>query len=260
MTTVNPLVIDISHHNTIDLPRGGFGSVYAYGIRGVIHKASQGKGYRDPVYAPRRKQATDAGLLWGAYHFNTGENVAAQVDNFLRCADPTDATLMALDFEDNIASQMSAQQCVEFLGLLDQKLGRKAVIYGGNRIKEQLPKLGKADQAFIASHQLWLCQYGPVAKIPQPWTNFFLWQFTGDGVGPKPHAIPGIVGNGIDINSYGGTAAQLSMEWAGHVPPDVEKQPDIPAPKPAPLPPYPHDPAPLPWFIRLINAIFGTKG
>jgi hypothetical protein len=35
----------------------------------------------------------------------------------------------------------------------------------------------------------------------------WLWQFTGDGIGPKPHSIPGIVGSG--------DAVKLAAEWSG---------------------------------------------
>jgi hypothetical protein len=39
--------------------------------------------------------------------------------------------------------------------------------------------------------------------------------FTGDGVGPKPHSIPGIVDTGIDINHFDGDAVKLAAEWSG---------------------------------------------
>jgi GH25 family lysozyme M1 (1,4-beta-N-acetylmuramidase) len=63
-----PRVVDISHHNTVTDLR----ATAAAGIWGVIHKSSQGRGYRDPDYAARRPRRKAAGLLWGAYHFNDG--------------------------------------------------------------------------------------------------------------------------------------------------------------------------------------------
>ena len=86
---MHPCVVDISHHNLVlDLEAAA-----AAGICAVIHKASQGCGYCDPNYASRRALARAAGLLWGAYHFNDGRDVEAQVDWFLRCAAPDHATL-----------------------------------------------------------------------------------------------------------------------------------------------------------------------
>jgi lysozyme len=209
--TIKPFAIDISHHNTVR----DFGMAKASGIVGVIHKVTQGKAYADPDYAGRRVQALASGLLWGAYHFNSGDNIKSQVAWFLAKAKPDDKTLLVLDYEDNRLSQMNIEQAVEFLHEVEAQVGRKAAIYSGNRIKETIGDLSQSERDYLTSHRLWLAQYGAVAHLPTGFKNWWLWQFTGDGVGPLPHNIPGIVaGNGgIDINTYGGTAAQLASEW-----------------------------------------------
>ncbi|MCK1585497.1 hypothetical protein IVB03_39575 [Bradyrhizobium sp. 168] len=222
MAQMTPRVVDISHHNKVT----NLKAAAAAGIWGVIHKASQGRGYRDPDYATRREQAKAAGLLWGAYHFNDGTDVSAQVDWFLKCADPDDGTLLVLDFEDNQRSNMSAQQAVQFLRLLEQRTGRKGAVYSGNRLKETVARLSPADRSYLVQHRLWLCQYGPHAVLPIGFTHYWLWQYTGDGVGPQPHNVPGIVaGNGgIDLNAYDGSKEQLAAEWApGAVAPDDDQ-------------------------------------
>ncbi len=62
-------IIDLSHHNgDVDL-----GRAKAAGILGVIQKATQGTGYKDPTFDANREQAIQAGLLFGAYHFGTGD-------------------------------------------------------------------------------------------------------------------------------------------------------------------------------------------
>jgi GH25 family lysozyme M1 (1,4-beta-N-acetylmuramidase) len=91
-------------------------------------------------------------------------------------------------------------------------VGRKAVLYSGFLIKEQLDD--RID-GFLAAHRLWLAQYGPRPVTPRNWPSAWLWQFTGDGVGPKPHSIPGIVDTGIDINHFDGDAVKLAAEWSG---------------------------------------------
>jgi GH25 family lysozyme M1 (1,4-beta-N-acetylmuramidase) len=205
-----PRVVDISHHNVVtDLKATAMSGVW-----GVIHKASQGKGYRDPDYSSRRQQAKAAGLLWGAYHFNDGTDVAAQVDWFIKCAQPDENTLMVLDFEDNPKSNMNIQQAVQFLRLLEQKTGRKGAIYSGNRLKETIHSLNASDRAYLTSHRLWLCQYGPRAVMPIGFTEYWLWQYTGDGIGPQPHGVPGINGSGIDLNAFDGDKAKLVAEWS----------------------------------------------
>lgn len=208
---IQPRVVDISHHNQVKDLR----ATAASGVWGVIHKASQGRGYRDPDYAARRKQAAAAGLLWGAYHFNDGSDVAAQVDWFLKCAKPDETTLLVLDFEDNPKSNMSIQQAVEFLRLLEQRTGRKGAIYSGNRLRETITRLGVVDHTYVCSHRLWHCQYGPAAsKLPAGFSDYWLWQYTGDGVGHPPHAVPGIAGNGIDLNVFSGDREDLTASWA----------------------------------------------
>jgi lysozyme len=207
---MTPRVVDLSHHNTVtDLKLTA-----KAGVWGVIHKASQGSTYKDPTYDARRKMAKDAGLLWGAYHFNDGSTVATQVDWFLKCAAPDDATLLVLDFEDNAPSNMSVQQAVQFLRLLEAKTGRKGAIYSGNRLKENIGKLNEDDRVYVCQHRLWLCQYGPNAVLPTGFTEYYLWQFSADGVGPLPHSVPGIKDVGVDLNVYNGDQDALIASWA----------------------------------------------
>lgn len=207
---MTPRVADISHHNSVtDLKASA-----AAGLWGIIHKASQGRAYRDPNYTGRRDLAKSAGLLWGAYHFNTGDKVADQVENFIAAAKPDDHTLMVLDYEDNRLSNMNITQVAEFLHRIEDRLGRKAAIYSGNRLKETLSLASDVDRSYVREHRLWLCQYGPHAKLPGGFTKWWLWQYTGDGIGPEPHRIAGISGNGIDLNAFEGTREELTKGWA----------------------------------------------
>lgn len=197
---MTPNVIDIYHGNVVH----DFAGLKAAGILGVIHKCTQGAGYADPLYAARRKQATDAGLLWGAYAFNTGEPAQAQVEEFISHADPDAQTLMALDFEDNPHGQMSLLGARMFLDSAAQKLGRKLVLYSGNRVKDLLD--GSVDVG-LGAHRLWLAQYGPKPVVQHSWQKQWLWQYSESG------RLPGTDGH-IDLNLYGGTPEQLAAEWA----------------------------------------------
>lgn len=197
---MTPMVIDIYHGNVVH----DFAALKAAGIVGVIHKASQGANSADPMYAARRKLATDAGLLWGAYCFNTGEQTTDQIAQFFSHAEPDANTLMALDFEDNPHSQMTLGQAEVFLQIADQRLGRKLVLYSGNRIKDLL---GVRINTLFGSHRLWLPQYGPKAVPQASWPAAWLWQYSETG------RLPGTDG-AIDLNAYAGTADQLKAEWA----------------------------------------------
>ena len=202
---INPMVVDLSHHNDV----ADFGAVKVAGIAGVIHKATEGVSFTDKLYGGRRVRALDVGLLWGAYHFLRPGSIAAQVDFFLKAASPDDTTLLALDHEDKRVTLIDAK---EFLLRIEDAVGRKPVLYSGSVIKEQL---GNRIDGYLAAHRLWLAQYGPRPVTPRNWPSAWLWQFTGDGIGPQPHSIPGIVGSGIDINSYEGDAVKLTAEWSG---------------------------------------------
>lgn len=208
-------VLDLSHHN--DGPRGGpidFAAIAAFGVRGIIHKASQGTANVDRMYAIRRPAAIAAGCLWGAYHFADGSDPQAQARHFLEAAAPDDQTLMALDYEPNGQSTMDLEGARAFLEVLDRELGRKAVIYSGNLIKETLED---DDDGFFGSHRLWLAQYGNNPKWPAAWSAPWLHQFSGDGVNNHGIIVPGInaaIAGKVDMNSFAGSDDELAASWA----------------------------------------------
>jgi len=217
---ITPVVADMNHANSLNLTK-----LKGAGMWGIIHKARQGVNYEDRAYATRRAAAEAMGFLWGAYDFATHDDVSDNVDAFMATAQPGPHTGMWLDFEDNTHSQMTADQALEFLDRVSQKTGRACGIYGGNRIREQInhQDAGWIDMAKVAP--LWQCRYissQPLTtadlftRIPPlaPWTSNFLIQYTGDGVGPRPHTVPGLE-DGADLNAYNGTLEQMTAAWAG---------------------------------------------
>jgi lysozyme len=209
MAHIHFLVVDIYHGDEVV----SFAEARQSGICGIIHKASQGTDMVDPEYAARRQRALRDGLLWGAYHFGTGADVDGQVNNFLAAAAPSHRTLVALDFESNGQDTMSLDQARQFLAAMENRLGRKAVLYSGDLIKQQL---GDQVDPFFGSHRLWLAEYGPVPRVPASWSHPWLWQYSGDGIGPDPKTVAGIPGASgcLDCNSYARGPADLAAEWA----------------------------------------------
>lgn len=200
-------------------PAADFRALAQAGIWGLIHKATQGAGIDDPAYAVRVKNARLAGLKTGAYHFNTGDLVVGQVSHFCDAAQPDAETVMVLDFEDNRASQMTLSQAAQFLQLADERLGRPIWLYGGNRPKQLLADASAEIRDLFGKRPWWLCEYASQPKIldynrhPLPWAAPTLWQFTGDGIGPRPHELPGIITKGIDINSFAGSHDEFVAAW-----------------------------------------------
>ena len=67
-------VVDVSHWDRdVD-----FQAVAGSGVLGIMQKATQGQLDIDPTYAGNRIKATQAGLLWGAYHFAPATRVSAR--------------------------------------------------------------------------------------------------------------------------------------------------------------------------------------
>ena len=203
----NPVIVDLSHFDAVQ----DWNAVKKFGILGVINKAKEGLGMIDKTFSIRRKPATDHGLLYGAYHFMRPGDPVAQADHFLEVVNSVDnpnALLLALDHEDRKVPLANAKQ---FLAQVQEKAGRRAVLYSGFLIKQQL---GNNNDAFLAQHRLWLSHFSSNPVCPRNWEKPWIIQFTGDGVGPGPHQVPGIViEGGIDLDHYGGSAAQLKAEW-----------------------------------------------
>lgn len=251
---MTPVAVDIFHGDRVVGDRtgepNGFVQTRAAGIRAVAHKATQGVSSHDPLYSARRRLAQDAGVeLWGAYDFNTGDPVDQQVRNFFAVAEPDERTMCCLDFEDNTHSQMSIGMLLDYLELADSRLGRPLWVYSGNRIKELAPRLTEDQRKFLATHPLWLCEYGSQARIAGlPWSRYSMWQWSADGAGPQPHSVPGIAMNGVDLNVISGTFEQLQAEWTGAaVSLPVNTTPLLPATQPS-------------RFQNIVATCFGGEG
>jgi lysozyme len=209
MTKSINVVIDLSHHNE----KVDFVKAKADGIVAVIHKATQGFTYIDKTYTARHKAASDAGLLWGAYHFGVGGDGSDQADFFLNAVRPDGDVLLVLDYEANLTGPtMSLDQACEFVEHVAEVTGRWPGLYSGHLIKEQLGGVVTPDPR-LSNCFLWLAQYnGPKPlSIPPTFRTWTFWQYT-DGVhGPPPHRINGV---GLcDRNKFNGSISQLRKLW-----------------------------------------------
>ena len=204
--SIVPKVVDLSHWDDV---QDGLAGAKAFGIRGVINKVTEGLGGEDHSFSWRRAPAAKQGLLYGAYHFIRPGRILQQVDWFLsRIGDTTDL-LLALDHEDPNVPLSDAQLWMQ---AVHDKVGRWPVLYSGFLIKEQLRA---SDHPFWSNIKLWLSHYSDKPTWPNAWKTPWLWQYSGDGLGPTPHNVPGIVcGRGIDMNSFSGTDDELAAQWA----------------------------------------------
>jgi lysozyme len=196
-------IIDINHNDDIDLS-----AAQSAGIVAVIHKATEGATFQDPLYATRRAQAKQLGLLWGTYHFGTAADVSQQLQNFSQVAQLEPGDLVALDYEEYAGDQMTLAQAEEFVTLFQQQYGYLPLVYGSN-----LLDAATATSA-LASCGLWIAVYTSAAQptLPPAFSAWQLWQFT-DGTTPAPLQTAGVA---VDRDRYDGTQAQLTAAWPFH--------------------------------------------
>jgi lysozyme len=99
---------------------------------------------------------------------------------------------------------MSLSQARQWIEAVEDRIARQVVLYSGNLIKEQLHH----PDPFWNGRRLWLAQYGPKAKLPVGWSDYWLWQFS------ENSKLAG-VGGLIDANHFPGTPEELAAQWAG---------------------------------------------
>ncbi len=181
------------------------------GSLGIIHKATQGLVFADPLYAINRAKAQAAGLLWGAYHFGTGGDGVPQAEHFLETGQGGAQDLLVLGFEHNLQGpSMALEEARAFVIHVQQVTGRWPGLYAGHYLKELL---GVHPDPVLGRCWFWLAQYGPTAVVPPAWPTWTLWQYTDGALGPEPHQVEGI--GRCDRNQFNGSVTGLTKFWRG---------------------------------------------
>lgn len=190
--------IDVSAHNgEID-----FKKVKNAGMEFVFIKATEGATFKDKKFEQNYRQAVEAGLMTGAYHFFRYDvDGIEQAKNLCKSvADKPIPLGVAIDVENHgnpsginpllIRERLSAM--VDYLILK----GYKILFYSN--------KDGYYDHLFEAFHgfPLWICSFSE-HPINAEWT---FWQFNHKG------RVAGISGN-VDINAFGGNRE----EWSRYI-------------------------------------------
>jgi lysozyme len=175
------------------------------GILGVIHKASQGTSYVDPMYATRRQQALDAGLLFGAYHFGEYGSGYNQADHFLETVRPTPTDLLVLDWEACDPDPMTLANAEFFAEALWEATDRWCGLYSGMSFcTDAMVDCGLTP---LSNCWLWLARYSTEPPVvPPPWPVWTFWQYCDNGT------VPGVEG-GCDRDRFNGTMDGLMRLW-----------------------------------------------
>ena len=219
-------VIDISRSVTVS----DFRRVRQSNILAVIHKASEGGDYADAACAARRPRAEAAGLLWGTYHYGTGQmSGARQAAFFLAASRPGPRTLLALDLEaneNNPSNSMRLDQAEDFVKAVAEATGRLPVVYvhptwaNGDPLPVSGLSFGAriTPDSILARCGLWVADYHDSPELPLAWasTGWRLWQYAGDENASHPAYNQTTIVQGIshcDRNLFNGDAATLRRFW-----------------------------------------------
>lgn len=198
------------------------------GLVALIHKATQGKDWRDPRFPVALCHAAEARLLRGAYHFGSNSSDGAQqADWFLETVQPYlwEPFLLALDWEgnpDREGGDMTLDGALAFVERVRLVTGRWPVLYSGlSFLRRQLARADQSAKALLAQCPLWLAAYGPdpmTLRAPGEWPSWSLQQYTNGSDGPRdqatyPRKTPGFARAAQDRSVFRGTPHELVVWW-----------------------------------------------
>ena len=225
-------VVNLSHY---DLMRPDFVAMKSEGIIGVIHEATYPRFDRDSRYRERQEAALRAGLLWGAYHYGDATNPIRQADHFLSVVGESlphtspekrsPEVLLVLDFEKNghyPGGTMTVDQAVAFVERIHERTGNYPGLYCSEyRIRQVLNNsaVSPAHKRVLTNCWLWIANYHLEPRNTAPWSQWHLWQYTGDGKCDLPRSYyPKSVANirKAERNVFRGTTGALQNFWQEH--------------------------------------------
>lgn len=198
------LGIDVSHYE----PALSWEKAKASGVLWMLTKASEGTGHTDQMLHEHCQAASLAGVLTGSYHFfHASQDGAVQALRYLRAIEGMQFDLPpCLDWESSSAdgqpSGIQQREALKWLDIVEKKIGRVPIIYGGESFLRDLKLPG-----LFARYPLWLAHYGVPENrlhVPAPWKQYWAWQYT------DSESVAGLApGHHVDANWFNGSIEQL---------------------------------------------------
>jgi lysozyme len=193
----------------------------------AIVKATQGAGYKSPVFDQQITDALNTGKA-GVYHFDNGDaNWQAECDFFISVISPyLGRVLVVWDWEAS-AVQAGPARLSAILGYLREKLGVPPVLYASG---SPLVHAGGSKAAAENNCGVWCANYNlgyePTGYRTdlEPYTECIMHQYSSTG------RLAGYDGN-LDINQFFGDASAWDKYVGGT---GVATPPPAPAPEPGP--------------------------
>lgn len=119
----------------------------------------------------------------GAYIFPvTAVDMVKQIQKFIDLLKEDPGELPpVLDIEAWQSTVPSSQLIKTAIGMIEQQLKRKPIIYTGFYVwRDQV----KGNDSFFKNYDLWIATYGPSPLVPAPWSTYKFWQYSAKGDGP----------------------------------------------------------------------------
>lgn len=167
----------------------------------VFLKATQGDTFQDPTFKARWASLKSLGIPRGAYHFGEGigGTGAHQADYFLDYVQPGEDDMIILDWEwpTQGPTAMSDDQVVDFIARVQDREGRKPIIYTGANFEP-----ASYASANIAACDLWCWRLLGNIVVPVPWDTWTFLQ-TSSGV--------------VDGDEFNGSVTDLAEYLGGEM-------------------------------------------
>ncbi|MEK6916500.1 MAG: GH25 family lysozyme, partial [Nanoarchaeota archaeon] len=210
--------IDISHwQGTINWPQ-----VKQAGKQFVFIKATEGTNFLDDKFYVNIKEAKDAGLLVGAYHFarpdaNTGANGARQearyfaqiVNNFLKEGEGYLRPVLDLERSGSGLTEWVHSFMEEF----KSQTGVEPILYTNPNY------LNNILDSSVDKYGLWVANYGVLQ--PTIAKNWDFWQYSDSGT------VPGINNQDVDLDIFKGRIKDLRSKYEIGYTGDTEEPPEV---------------------------------
>jgi len=202
--------IDVSHHQG-DI---NWTKVYGAGYRFAFVKATGGVSFTDPNFTANMEQASQAGLIVGAYHFAYPEynDAVSEAQHFLSVAGnymKTGYLRPVLDLEDDpkensypyrMGKENLTNWIHTWMNTVKNETGIEPIIYTG-----WYARVGDYLDNSIAQYSLWIAHwtYDPaISPDTGMWESWDFWQYSNKG------SIPGIAGD-VDLDLFNGYMQKL---------------------------------------------------
>lgn len=147
----------------------------------IICKATEGITYTDPDFSTNWSTIQSKGYVRGAYHFyHCDDSPEQQVQHYLAVIGkllvtdfPPIVDFEELSIDQGINKATIQPNLLQFLTLLEQKTGRKPLLYTDNNTAN----IYLTDTAF-ANYNLWIADYNSTITLPTVWKSktWTLWQ------------------------------------------------------------------------------------